>query len=341
MFISVSSINIVIHKQYRNILIVLYTTHLFYPTIEIIMAIKKNTTTIVIISKSGTLSEVAVEPPSSETTLEELTVLLSKKCGYRNPDGFSCYHTYKYKNKKKFSFSNGTDDELIPKIIYVDVWAKTDGRAGNENKYEMPPPVDEIIYYGNIALVARVNKEDAVNLTVDIWNVIYECLFGGFEDLATTAVEDENEIDELDLVPAHQKTTNGYLKDGFVVDDDSDERPGRRSRKSKTSGGRKNKSESTESEFVTETDTESGTPPSESPGDSDAEAEPEPEVEADAEADMSGKTIVETKVKAPKKKSTITKKQVPSAKPKKITKKVEEPPADQESENELSEEEYL
>jgi len=72
------------------------------------MAIKKNTTTIVIISKTGTLSEVSVEPPSSETTLEELTVLLSKKCGYRNPDGFSCYHTYKYKNKKKFSFSNET-----------------------------------------------------------------------------------------------------------------------------------------------------------------------------------------------------------------------------------------
>jgi len=142
---------------------------------------KKSATTIVIVSKTGTLSEVIVEP-ANETTLDELTILLSKKCGYRNHDGFSCYHTYKYKNKKKFSFYVDNED-VIPTYIYVDVWAKTDGRAGNENKYEMPPPVDEIIYYGNIALVARTDKEHAVNLTATIWNVIYERLFGGFEDL--------------------------------------------------------------------------------------------------------------------------------------------------------------
>jgi len=317
-------------------LIVLYT-HRFNPTIEIIMAIKKNTTTIVIISKTGTLSEVSVDPPSSETTLEELTVLLSKKCGYRNPDGFSCYHTYKYKNKKKFSFSDGTGttDEHIPKYIYVDLWAKIDGRAGNENKYEMPPPVDQIIFYGNIALVARLDKKHAINLTVDIWNVIYERLFGGFEDLATTAVEDENEIDELDLVPAYQKTLNGYLKDGFVVDDDSDERPGRRSRKSKTGGRKKNKSESTEeSEFVTETDTESVTPPSESLNDSDA---------ADADADATQKKhVIEKNVKKKPAHSKAAAVAAPSKKPTKRTKKqAEEPPSEQESEKELSEEEYL
>jgi len=295
---------------------------------------KKSTTTIVIISKTGTLSEVAVEPPSDETTLEELTVILSKKCGYRNPDGFSCYHTYKYKNKKNFSFIID-NQALTPKNIYVDVWAKTDGRAGNENKYELPPPIDEIIIYGNIALVARMDKTHAVNLTVDIWNVIYERLFGGFEDLDATAVEDENEIDELDLVPAHKKTSNGYLKDGFVVDDDSDERPGRRIRKSKTSGGKKNKSESTESEFVTETetDTDSITPPSESPNDSDA-------VDADA-ATINNVTEKNVKKKpspapAPAPRTSSIKKTT-----KRTKKPVEEPPVEQESEKELSEEEYL
>jgi len=315
------------------------------PTIESIMAIKKNTTTIVIISKTGTLSEVSVEPPSSETTLEELTVLLSKKCGYRNPDGFSCYHTYKYKNKKKFNFADGTGtaDEHVPMYIYVDVWAKTDGRAGNENKYEMPPPVDEIIFYGNIALVARVDKEHAVNLTCDIWNVIYERLFGGFEDLATTAVEDENEIDELDLVPAYDKTLNGYLKDGFVVDDDSDERPGRRSRKSKAGGGKKNKSESTESEFVTETDTEteSVTPPFESPIDSDA-VDADADAAADADADEIKHVIEKNVKKKPAHSKAGAAAAAPSKKPTKRTKKqAEEPPAEQESEKELSEEEYL
>lgn len=146
-------------------------------------------TSIVIISKTGSLSECVVEP-ASETTLDELTVLLSKKCGYRNHDGFSCYHTFRYKNKKKLAFPV-ENEEVIPKYIYVDVWAKSDGRAGYENKYEMPPPIDEIIFYGNMALVSRIDKETAINLTIELWNKIYEHLFGGFEDLAATAIEDE------------------------------------------------------------------------------------------------------------------------------------------------------
>jgi hypothetical protein len=51
-----------------------------------------------------------------------------------------------------------------------------------------------------------------------LWNKIYEKLFGGFEDLAATAAEDEAEEDELANVPKEKKTKQGYLKDGFVVD---------------------------------------------------------------------------------------------------------------------------
>ena len=47
-------------------------------------------------------------------------------------------------------------------------------------------------------------------------------MFGGFEDLDATAAEDENEEDELDDIPDSMKTKEGYLKDGFVVDDPSD-----------------------------------------------------------------------------------------------------------------------
>ena len=53
---------------------------------------------------------------------------------------------------------------------------------------------------------------------MSLWNKIYEKLFGGFEDLAATAAEDEAEIDELANVPKEKKTKQGYLKDGFVVD---------------------------------------------------------------------------------------------------------------------------
>lgn len=291
-------------------------------------SIQNTNTTIVIISKVGSLSECVVEP-ASETTLEELTILLSKKCGYRNHNGFSCYHTYRYKNKRNLAFQVSEED-VIPKYIYVDVWAKTEGRAGYENKYEMPPPIDELIFYGNIALVARMDNETAIHLTTELWNIIYEKLFGGFEDLAATALADENESDELDSIPSHKKTSSGYLKDGFVVDDEDATPRGR----VKGRGGKKNKSESTESEFITETETESGTPTTSSDGDADTDIDP-PVVECNHKVS-----------KAPAKANTkaSTKATATAAKPKrnvKSKKSVEEPVIAAESESELSEEEYV
>ena len=65
------------------------------------------------------------------------------------------------------------------------------------------------------------NKDtEMVSLTCENWNKIYEKLYGGFEDLASSALEDEEEEDELANVPAHMKTKEGYLKDGFVVDNE-------------------------------------------------------------------------------------------------------------------------
>ena len=234
-------------------------------------------TQIVIVSKSGSLSECIVET-NKEATLEELTNILSKKCGNKKSDGFSCYHTYKYKNKK--TRKGASASAAAPSVLYIDVWCKTDGRAGQENKYELPPPIDEIIIFGNMALVARIDQQTACDLSIECWTKIYEKLFGGFDDLAATAQEDENEIDELAFVPASKKTANGYLKDGFVVDDSLGSGGSAGSSdvelavaggavaaasKKKRSGGGKKKSNTktqksdsttTESEFVTETETE-------------------------------------------------------------------------------------
>jgi len=286
-------------------------------------------TTIIVISKGGSLTECVVEP-SAKITLEELTVLLSKKCGNRNHEGFSCYHTYKYKNKRGVSFPLSDVEVVVPPYIYVDVWGKTDGRAGYENKYEMPPPIDELMFYGNIALVARSDGENAIDMTTDLWDIIYEKLFGGFEDLAASAIDDENEIDELDSVPLHKKTSSGYLKDGFVVDDEDATPRGR----VKGRGGKKNKSESTESEFITETDTTSS--------DADADADTT-STEADADAPLV-ECISSKKAITKPKRIVITKPTsvVKSKKAKAATAAAEEQSARaQESESELSEEDYV
>jgi hypothetical protein len=220
----------------------------------------KETTSVVIVSKTGKLTEADIVT-NTVTGIQELTEILSKKCDNKKSTGFSCYHTWRVRNKNN-RFGFGDDLATSVKYVYVDLWAKTDGRAGQENKYELPPPIDEIIFFGNIALVARVDKEVACDLTVKRWNMIYEKLFGGFEDLSKTAQEDEKEIDELESIPASKKTKNGYLKDGFIVDDEDSASSGgdANKKKRKTGGGKRCVVESgSESEFVTETETESTT----------------------------------------------------------------------------------
>ena len=155
-------------------------------------------------------------------------------------------------------------------------------------------------------------------------------MFGGFEDLSATAVEDNNEIDELASIPACKKTSSGYLKDGFVVEDDGDT-PRGGGKHAKRGRSKKSKSESTESEFITETDTESGTPPSDSPDVSEPEAGGV-DVDVEAEPAPVNKIVAKRNVKP---KRAIKKPGTSKSK-----KAAEETPIEQEMESELSEESY-
>ena len=161
---------------------------------------------IVIVERTGTLKSLAIK----DFKLEELF----KKCGFKKSDDFikQVEWNAKYDSKK----------------YYIEVFAKTDGRPNSENKYDFPPPIDTKLFFGSCAILAYLKKDDGTksytDLTLQLWNKIYEKLFGGFEDLAATAKEDEEEEDELANVPKEKKTKQGYLKDGFVVDSsDGDE----------------------------------------------------------------------------------------------------------------------
>jgi hypothetical protein len=155
---------------------------------------------IIIVEKVGTLKSLSIKDFKVED--------LFKKCGFKKGDDFLKQTEWnaKYDGKKYF----------------IEVYAKIDGRPNSENKYDFPPPIDQKLFYGSCAILAYIKKDDGsknyTDLTLQLWNKIYEKLFGGFEDLAATAEEDENEEDELANVPKNKKTKNGYLKDGFVVD---------------------------------------------------------------------------------------------------------------------------
>lgn len=130
---------------------------------------------------------------------------LYKKCGFSTNDHFGLIQTFKCKNN------------------YVHLFGKTQGRANTVNKFELPPPIDITLYYGSILILATekkvLNIKNVINYTKEQWRVDYEFLMGGFEDIENS--EDESESDELDEYSDSEKTKNGYLKDGFVIDEES------------------------------------------------------------------------------------------------------------------------
>ena len=161
---------------------------------------------IIIVEKSGELKLLNVKDYKTEE--------LFKKCGFKKIDGFIKHTDWNVK-------MDGTRYNIA-------MYGKLDGKATTENKYDFPPPIDNKLFFGACALVGyKSDKSDKTdktlcNLTLDLWRKIYEKLFGGFENLALTSVEDEEEEDELDSIPASKKTKKGgYLKDGFVVDTES------------------------------------------------------------------------------------------------------------------------
>ena len=75
---------------------------------------------IIIVERLGSLKQLSIK----DFKLEELY----KKCGFKKAEDFAKQTEWnvKYDGKKYF----------------IQVFAKTEGRANSENKYDFPPPID-------------------------------------------------------------------------------------------------------------------------------------------------------------------------------------------------------
>jgi len=152
---------------------------------------------IILVGKTGEIKETEIKTFDAET--------LYKKAGYKVADGFA----------KQTEWGIEIEDAKYNIVLY----AKTTGRAGQENKYEFPPPVDTTLFFGTCVLVNVIDGKP-VDLFQEEWSKIYEALYGGFEDLENADDEaDEDSEDDSDDAEI-PKTKEGYAKDGFIVDDD-------------------------------------------------------------------------------------------------------------------------
>jgi hypothetical protein len=164
-------------------------------------------TILLIVEKNGNIKETNVK----NVQVSELY----KKAGFKSAEGFEqpvvCWPR------------PGIDPFTLD--YQIQVFGKTKGRAGQENKYDFPPPIDSTLFFGSVVLVAVRPGGVVTDLTNTAWEMIYEQLFGGFEDLVDSqgnSLDDEDSEEEEELEGA-EYTKEGYVKDDFIVDDDEDD----------------------------------------------------------------------------------------------------------------------
>ena len=154
-------------------------------------------TTIIIVDKTGTIKEKSVQLTGEDD--------LYKKAGFKTKTDFKKHTEW-------------TIDDLNGKAYVIEIYGKTTGVANQENKYEFPPPIDNVLFFGSCIIVNKINDK-LTDITCKEWETIYEFLYGGFEN-----VDGEESIDDSDDTEEDLPTTKyGYVKDGFVVDDDEEE----------------------------------------------------------------------------------------------------------------------
>lgn len=154
-------------------------------------------TDVVVVEKSGNLKSVNVKTLKKDE--------LYKIAGFKvnKNDDFKLHHKFAVEDSK----------------FIVCVYGKTNGRANQENKYDFPPPIDNTLFFGNVLLIMK-KGDKFVSMTTSKWKTIYEELFGGFEEIGSEDSEEDEEDEEDEELP---RTSTGYVKDDFVVDDDEDE----------------------------------------------------------------------------------------------------------------------
>ena len=140
-----------------------------------------------------------------QTPLNETLSSIHKQAGYKTKRNFYDRSSWPWKGN------------------YISLYAKDTGRANQENKYELPPPVDSDLYFNNMVLIKHSDltpcQEDLLDLTIEEWKQCYNKLYGGFEDLGQ-----EDSYSSEEDIPVELQTKHGYSKEGgFVVDSDDED----------------------------------------------------------------------------------------------------------------------
>ncbi len=156
------------------------------------------TVQVLLLTQKAEVKEVKLTTAADGTiTLAMIQALLKKK---EAPEFLG---SYKYKSTGLFLFG------------YLN------GKAGQENKHELPPPHDTILPFGDIVLLASKDTKSwkqPIALKSEEYETFYTKAFGGFENLDDE--DDEEEDEDVDDIPNDEEVEGGIEEDQ-VEDDES------------------------------------------------------------------------------------------------------------------------
>jgi DNA-directed RNA polymerase subunit M/transcription elongation factor TFIIS len=155
----------------------------------------------ILLTQKAEVKQGKIPLQSGSLTLEAVQTLLKKK---ELPEILG---TYRYK------------------ALTLTLLGYTSGKAGTENKHELPPPFDNTLCFGDILLLASTypaSYTKPVAFKPEDYEAFYTKMFGGFEDLDSDEEEEAEEAEEAEEPEVKEKIIVEELdEDG--EDDENDE----------------------------------------------------------------------------------------------------------------------
>jgi hypothetical protein len=113
--------------------------------------------------------------------------------------------------------------------LVVHLFGYKSGKAGTENKHELPPPHDKVLLFGE-AVVVGTRSSDLVTFGTAEYTKFYNSAFGGFDDIGSedslSDVEDGAEEDEEEEVEEDAESVASTEPEVIEeVEEEEEERP--------------------------------------------------------------------------------------------------------------------
>ena len=115
------------------------------------------------------------------------------------------------------------DNKIIEKIPEIYHWKENNfkllgynkEKKNNENKYELPPPIDINLYFGELFICKVDNNNKLINIQLEDFQSFYNTQFGGFYDISYSSNEEEDTLSE-------HSSDNDFINDNTISNYSSD-----------------------------------------------------------------------------------------------------------------------